>query len=261
MKKNSKPLQLVIKPLNDNVAKELGSCYSEFHSHPLLRHQMLEDIYIYGDVYLWGWKECVPSGFFFTDLITVAGKQSSSVAEQGSPQSPNTSSGSDSHHDNKKVGEEAGKRRKISFAKQESDSQTSGDDFFIVSPSLVNFGQGVKITSVAVGGRHTLALSDVGQVWGWDYGGEGQLGLDYRVKMVSSPHLIPCIESASGKYKSSFNQGSSAPVQCSNGPGSYVTEIACGGRHSALVTDAGVLLTFGCGVCMGSVDKEIMLII
>ncbi|PNX98386.1 ultraviolet-B receptor UVR8-like protein, partial [Trifolium pratense] len=193
-----------------------------------------------GDVYSWGWKECVPSGKVFTDLITVgslqkdvAGKQSSSVAEQGSPQSPNTSSGSDSHHDNKKVGEEAGKRRKISFAKQESDSQTSGDDFFIMSPSLVTFGQGVKITSVAVGGRHTLALSDVGQVWGWGYGGEGQLGLGSRVKMVSSPHLIPCIESASGKDKSSFNQGSSALVQCSNGPGSYVTEIACGGRHSA----------------------------
>ncbi|PNY00577.1 hypothetical protein L195_g023860, partial [Trifolium pratense] len=91
-------------------------------------------------------------------------------------------------------------------------------------------------------------------VWGWGYGGEGQLGLGSRVKMVSSPHLIPCIESASGKDKSSFNQGSSALVQCSNGPGSYVTEIACGGRHSALVTDAGVLLTFGCGVCMGRVE-------
>ncbi|WJX76445.1 hypothetical protein P8452_59864 [Trifolium repens] len=208
-----------------------------------------------GDVYLWGWKECVPSGKVFTDLITVgslqkdvAGKQSSSVAEQGSPPSPNNSSGSDSHHDNKKVGEEAGKRRKISFAKQESDSQTSGDDFFIVSPSLVTFGQGVKITSVAVGGRHTLALSDVGQVWGWGYGGEGQLGLGSRVKMVSSPHLIPCIESASGKDRSSLNQGSSALVQCSNVPGSYVTEIACGGRHSAVITDAGAILTFGWGL-------------
>lgn len=47
-----------------------------------------------GDVYLWGWKECVPSGKVFTDLITVgslqkdvAGKQSSSVAEQGADHS------------------------------------------------------------------------------------------------------------------------------------------------------------------------------
>lgn len=43
-----------------------------------------------GDVYLWGWKECVPSGKVFTDLITagspqkdLATKNSSSVAEQG----------------------------------------------------------------------------------------------------------------------------------------------------------------------------------
>lgn len=79
-------------------------------------------------------------------------------------------------------------------------------------------------------------ISDVGQVWGWGYGGEGQLGLGSRVKMVSSPHLIPCIESASGKDRSTFVQGSSAGVQCSNVPGSYVTEIACGGRHSAVIT-------------------------
>ncbi|MED6198051.1 hypothetical protein PIB30_062431 [Stylosanthes scabra] len=119
-----------------------------------------------GEVYAWGWKECVPSGKVITDFIAVgslqkdvAGKQNSSVADQGSPQSSNTSSGSDSHHDNKKVGEEAIKRRKISFARQESDSPASGDEFFTVSPSLITLGPGVKITSVAAGGRHTLALS------------------------------------------------------------------------------------------------------
>lgn len=43
-----------------------------------------------GEVYAWGWKECVPSGKVITDFIAggslqkdVAGKQSSSVAEQG----------------------------------------------------------------------------------------------------------------------------------------------------------------------------------
>ncbi|KAL2336561.1 hypothetical protein Fmac_011007 [Flemingia macrophylla] len=209
-----------------------------------------------GEVYAWGWKECVPSGKVITDFITVgslqkdvAGKQSSSIAEQGSPQSSNTSSGSDSHLDNKKVVDEVVKRRKISFSRQDSDSQASGDEFFSVSPSIVTLGNGVKITSVAVGGRHTLALSDVGQVWGWGYGGEGQLGLGSRIKMVSSPHLIPCIESASGKDKSSaFHQGSSAGAQGSNVPGSYVMEIACGGRHSVVITDAGALLTFGWGL-------------
>ncbi|OIW01233.1 hypothetical protein TanjilG_10394 [Lupinus angustifolius] len=209
-----------------------------------------------GEVYSWGWKECVPSGKVIIDFTTggslqkdVAGKQSSPVAEQGSPQSSNTSSGSDSHHDNKKVGADVVKRRKISFARPESDSPASGDEFFTMSPSLATIGHGVKITSVAAGGRHTLALSDVGQVWGWGYGGEGQLGLGSRVKMVSSPHLIPCIESAAGKDRSStFQQGSSVGAQVSKVPGSYVKEIACGGRHSAVVTDAGALLTFGWGL-------------
>ncbi|KAE9592053.1 putative regulator of chromosome condensation 1/beta-lactamase-inhibitor protein II [Lupinus albus] len=67
--------------------------------------------------------------------------------------------------------------------------------------------------------------------------------------MVSSPHLIPCIESAAGKDRSStFHQGSSVGAQVSKVPGSYVKEIACGGRHSAVVTDAGALLTFGWGL-------------
>lgn len=57
------------------------------------------------------------------------------------------------------MGDEVVKRRKISFSRQDSDSQASGDDFFTVSPSLVILGNGVKVTSVAVGGRHTLALS------------------------------------------------------------------------------------------------------
>ncbi|XP_047157011.1 ultraviolet-B receptor UVR8-like isoform X1 [Vigna umbellata] len=208
-----------------------------------------------GEVYAWGWKECVPSGKVITDFITMGslqkdatGKQSSLIAEQGSPQSSNTSSGSDSHHD-KKSGDEVVKRRKISFTRQDSDSQASGDEFFTVSPSLVTLGNEVKITSVAVGGRHTLALSDVGQVWGWGYGGEGQLGLGSRVKMVSSPHLVPCIESASGKDKSSaFHQGSGTGAQGSNILGSFVMEIACGGRHSVVITNTGALLTFGWGL-------------
>ncbi|XP_022640401.1 ultraviolet-B receptor UVR8 isoform X3 [Vigna radiata var. radiata] len=208
-----------------------------------------------GEVYAWGWKECVPSGKVITDFITMGslqkdttGKQSSLIAEQGSPQSSNTSSGSDSHHD-KKSGDEVVKRRKISFTRQDSESQASGDEFFTVSPSLVTLGNEVKITSVAVGGRHTLALSDVGQVWGWGYGGEGQLGLGSRVKMVSSPHLVPCIESASGKDKSStFHQASGAGAQGSNILGSFVMEIACGGRHSVVITNTGALLTFGWGL-------------
>lgn len=78
-------------------------------------------------------------------------------------------------------------------------------------------------------------ISDIGQVWGWGYGGEGQLGLGSRIRMVSSPHPVPCIDSSSlGKDRSlvlSRGEGQGCRV-----PGSYVKGIACGGRHSAVIT-------------------------
>lgn len=79
----------------------------------------------------------------------------------------------------------------------------------------------------------------MGQVWGWGYGGEGQLGLGSRVKMVSTPHIIPCIEApATGKDRSSAvsQDSKSLPAHASTVPGSFVKEIACGGRHSVIIT-------------------------
>ncbi|CAK7342808.1 unnamed protein product [Dovyalis caffra] len=217
-----------------------------------------------GEVYTWGWKECVPLGKFPRDGATWgafqkdnATKQNVLLSEQGS-QGTNSAGGAMSHSDNKKDGEEIVKRRRVSVVKEESENSQSGDEYFTVIPSIVSLGPGVRITSVAAGGRHTLALSgykkyevDMGQVWGWGYGGEGQLGLGSRIKMVSSPHLIPCTEQpACGKDRSSVvRQGTTnLSVQVSKLPGSYVKEIACGGRHSAVVTDAGELLTFGWGL-------------
>lgn len=75
-------------------------------------------------------------------------------------------------------------------------------------------------------------------MWGWGYGGEGQLGLGSRIRMVSSPHPIPCIDSSSlGKDKLVLSRGgmSSEGHGC-RVPGSYVKGIACGGRHSAVIT-------------------------
>ena len=82
-------------------------------------------------------------------------------------------------------------------------------------------------------------VSDIGQVWGWGYGGEGQLGLGSRIRMVSSPHPVPCIDSSYfGKDISAvLSQGSSSlEGQGFRVPGSYIKGIACGGRHSAVIT-------------------------
>lgn len=51
------------------------------------------------------------------------------------------------------------KRRRVSAAKEETEGLTSGEDYFATTPSLVSIGLGVRITSVATGGQHTLALS------------------------------------------------------------------------------------------------------
>lgn len=57
--------------------------------------------------------------------------------------------------------------------------------------------------------------------------------------MVSSPHLIPCVESCS--YANDKSLALSQGCISSEGhgykvTGSFVKQIACGGRHSAVVT-------------------------
>ncbi|GER47229.1 regulator of chromosome condensation family protein [Striga asiatica] len=217
-----------------------------------------------GQVYSWGWKECVPSGKVTRNWSNIksceedenCAKQSSTTNEQDSPRSQSPkSTGLISFPNDKLPGIEAMKRRKVT-PQQELDASIPADEILSMPPCLVELDSGVKITSVAAGGRHTLALSeltllpdlDVGQVWGWGYGGEGQLGLGSRIKTVASPHLIPCIESSTNGQESSDVSQQSLASEGKKFIGNYVKGIACGGRHSVVVTDAGVLLAFGWGL-------------
>lgn len=162
-------------------------------------------------------------------------------------------------------GEDGAKRRRLVAAKQASLPETSaGDETVSAPPCLVTLRPGVKVVTVAAGGRHTLVLSDTGQVWGWGYGGEGQLGLGSRIRTVSSPQPVPCIDTSS-HWKELHPTGSKgnriAEGQATKVPGNCVKAIACGGRHSAVITDAGALLTFGWGLygqCgQGSTEDEL----
>ena len=47
----------------------------------------------------------------------------------------------------------------MALAKQEPEPSVPGDEFFTIAPCLVTLGSGVRIATVAAGGRHTLALS------------------------------------------------------------------------------------------------------
>ncbi|EYU28619.1 hypothetical protein MIMGU_mgv1a024912mg [Erythranthe guttata] len=205
-----------------------------------------------GGVYAWGWKECVPSGNLtrsWTGIqnceVETSSKQSSRLIGQGSPQShtPKCTSGS-MYCPNDKLSEDGTTKRRKLVSQQEFDLPIAADETLSMPPCLVNLDPGVKITSVAAGGRHTLALSDVGQVWGWGYGGEGQLGLGSRIKTVATPHLIPCTELSS---KGIDNGATNAATEKGKTSASYIKTIACGGRHSVVITDAGVLLAFGWG--------------
>ncbi|XP_057863040.1 ultraviolet-B receptor UVR8 isoform X6 [Cryptomeria japonica] len=281
-----------------------------------------------GEVYTWGWKECVPTGKTTADQVLTGapstekdmlGSQVESSTDQGdcgllvrpsfndqyechyscpstssevSQKSKNdpTTSGTrgkfaasgllqsdrmvadssasmKSHlsrssprvpsnvglttHD--QSGDDGAKRRRLAAAKQVTlpESSTAGGDAVSAPLCLVTLRPGEKIVTVAAGGRHTLALSDTGQVWGWGYGGEGQLGLGSRIRTVSSPHLVPCIDTAShwqGAHQAGPKGSRMSEGQTIKAPGNYVKAIACGGRHSAVITDAGALLTFGWGL-------------
>ncbi|KAL6581139.1 hypothetical protein OROMI_007062 [Orobanche minor] len=218
-----------------------------------------------GEVYTWGWKECIPSGNVFGDPSTgsflekdASEKRSVLLTEQvssclhGSRSSGGPASGGIS-----KGADETSKRRRVSPARQAAESSSSGDETLSAFPCLVTLNPGVRITAVAAGGRHTLALADIGQVWAWGYGGEGQLGLGSRIRMVSSPHPVPCMDSSYEDLSMGHSHGTMGPE--GHGlkvPGSYVKAIACGGRHSAVITDAGALLTFGWGLYGCHVSPE-----
>lgn len=74
-------------------------------------------------------------------------------------QGSRSSGGTFSAADGKGGGEESTKRRRISSAKQATESSSSGDETLSALPCLVTLNPGVRIVSVAAGGRHTLALS------------------------------------------------------------------------------------------------------
>ncbi|PIA60474.1 hypothetical protein AQUCO_00300167v1 [Aquilegia coerulea] len=120
-----------------------------------------------GDVYTWGWKECVPTGKVVGGHSAEGASENdtrerhnSLLTEQGSPQSQvSRPSVSVSGFDSKGGAEENTKRRRISSSKHAVESSTSGDETQAALPCLVTLNPGVRIAAVAAGGRHTLALS------------------------------------------------------------------------------------------------------
>lgn len=146
-----------------------------------------------GEVYTWGWSECVPNvkpnpdeseqqgddisaGAPSTsvqlsprnNVIATLSKSSSSAPPlRTSGGLPGKQGGRQSHRnltckttETKGVEEILKKRKVVSFEDGGSpESPTAADENVFAPPCLVNLDPGIRISTVAAGGRHTLALS------------------------------------------------------------------------------------------------------
>lgn len=92
-------------------------------------------------------------------------------------------------------------------------------------PNIVEFPDHVAIKMVACGNAHTLALTMDGDVYAWGSGESGCLGLGQEVKRCDTPQLI---------RKSNNN------IRLNN-----AVQIAVGGFHSILLTDEGMIYSWG----------------
>ncbi|XP_042494566.1 ultraviolet-B receptor UVR8-like isoform X7 [Macadamia integrifolia] len=236
-----------------------------------------------GEVYTWGWKECVPSGKVIGDSSTgpslekdILERQNSMLTEQVSPrsQSPRSATGTVSSFDNRGSGEESTKRRRISSAKQAAESSTSGDETLSALPCLVDLSPRVRITTVAAGGRHTLALSDVGALLTFGWGLYGQCGrgstddelspacvsalLGIQIQGVAAGlwHTV-CISVEGDVYAfggNQFGQLGTGADQAETLPrlldapsleNKHAKIVSCGARHSAVITEDGKVFCWG----------------
>jgi hypothetical protein len=102
-----------------------------------------------------------------TNVVAVSGKPNSSAAGGSPGGSKQTGRHSNRNLTSKttenRAGEEIFKKRKIvSFEDGSSpESPTAAEENVFAQPCLVTLNPGIKIKTVAAGGRHTLALSGV----------------------------------------------------------------------------------------------------
>ena len=89
-------------------------------------------------------------------------------------------------------------------------------------PVAVHLPAGVRITAVAAGAGHSLALTSTGSVLAWGAGSSGQLG-------------------------DGSTAGSDVPVAVQLPAGVTVTAVAAGGAHSLALTATGSVLAWGAG--------------
>ncbi|XP_065045484.1 ultraviolet-B receptor UVR8-like isoform X6 [Musa acuminata AAA Group] len=238
-----------------------------------------------GEVYTWGWKECVPTGRIVKEQSYSGGtsekeeRHSGSLSDQVSPRLQGSRIGGVVSEFDTGCGEKNSKRRRLSSAKVEQENKSSSEETLSALPCLVTLDTGVRIASVAAGGRHTLALSDTGALltFGWGlYGqcGQGSTNDQLSPKCVSSLLGIKIHEVAAGLWHTIctsvdggvFSFGGNQFGQLGTGSDQAETlpklldapclenksakRVSCGARHTAVMTEHFIasIDTTTCGV-------------
>ena len=98
-----------------------------------------------------------------------------------------------------------------------------GDDSSLDAPKVIGALSGMRIVKIGAGAQHSMALTDVGDVFSFGIGDDGQLG-----------------------HNSYLSQWT--PRRVEKLTGMDVDAIACGGNHSAALTRDGRIYTWGLGV-------------
>lgn len=121
----------------------------------------------------------------------------------------------------------------FAFGKGNFGSLGLGGTIFAAAPRPINKLAHQKIVSVACGIHHTLALSDIGDVYSWGRGFEGQLGLLPNVESSSTPQYIPHF----------FKYDNSKDVKILQK--TPIISIACGAYHSIAIDHHNEIYCWG----------------
>ncbi len=96
-------------------------------------------------------------------------------------------------------------------------------------PCLMEALAGVAMASIACGHWHSMSLSEYGDVYSWGWNEHGQLGHSNEPGEVTKTVPLPKV----------------VDIEAAGSRESNCVSISCGSRHSATVTDNGVLYTWG----------------